>query len=307
MIGIYKITNRINGKIYIGQSINIKFRWKQHEQEAKGERRNSLLYQAMRKYGLENFSFEVIEECSQENLNEREVYWIDYYNSFNEGYNMTPGGTEPSKVNIQEIYDLWDAGYTLSDIVERTNVGKTSVNKYLNEYENYSAQESNRRGGKKARETAIKNGKVITPQKNIKQYDLWGNYIRNWNTQNEIERKLEIDAETIGRCLKGKAIQAGGFQWIENDKLPQDLTKDNKFRAKFGVDQFSLNGDYLKTYVSIDEAAKEMNCDKRNIARVCRHEKNRMSACGYKWEYNYNYWDNKKLNYNLKAKEFNID
>ena len=88
MTGIYKITNRINGKNYIGQSINIKFRWKQHEQEAKGERRNSLLYQAMRKYGLENFSFEVIEECDREQLDAREDYWQDYFKAKEFGYSI---------------------------------------------------------------------------------------------------------------------------------------------------------------------------------------------------------------------------
>ena len=77
--------------------------------------RNTNLYQAMRKYGIENFSFEVIEECLPEELNEREIYWIDYYDSFNKekGYNMTPGGIEAIFINPQEIYDLWDKGYSI--------------------------------------------------------------------------------------------------------------------------------------------------------------------------------------------------
>ena len=296
MIGIYKITNKVNGKIYIGQSITIKNRWKQHINEAKNNRNNAALYLAMRKYGIDNFSFEVIEECDIKFLNEREIYWINFYNSFEgEGYNMTPGGSEPVKADIQKIYSLWDKGYCVSEIVKEVNVGKTSIQNYLNEYENYSAEESNRRGGVKARQTSIQNGNVIIPDKCIKQYDLWGNYIKTWTTQNEIERELGIDAETIGRALRGEYIQTGGYQWFNEDSLgsPQDLTKMSNFKIKFGVDQYDLNGNKIKTYTSVTEAANALGCDKKNIARVCKHQNNRKTACGYKWEYNYNYWNGK--------------
>ena len=81
MIGIYKIENKINGKVYIGQSINIKIRWQQHKREANCNRRNAPLDNALSKYGLDNFTFEVLEECSQELLNEKEIFWIAHYKS----------------------------------------------------------------------------------------------------------------------------------------------------------------------------------------------------------------------------------
>lgn len=84
-IGIYKIENLLNHKIYIGQSRNISQRWKDHRNLYKKD--DSPLYRAMRKYGIENFSFKIIEECPIDLLNERECYWIKYYNSLNEGYN----------------------------------------------------------------------------------------------------------------------------------------------------------------------------------------------------------------------------
>lgn len=106
MIGIYKITNKINGKIYVGQSGNIKLRWKNHKNHKKTK---NLICLAFNKYGIENFEFKVIEECSIEKLNEREIYWIKYYDSFNfeKGYNMTPGGnsngmSEKTKKKISE-------------------------------------------------------------------------------------------------------------------------------------------------------------------------------------------------------------
>lgn len=116
MVGIYKITNNINDKVYVGQSINIEQRWKAHRtkpNQVNGSQYDSPLYRAIRKYGLSNFSFEVIEECKQEDLNEREIYWINFYQSFNldKGYNLTLGGSNPgdtvlSKEQVTQIQNL---------------------------------------------------------------------------------------------------------------------------------------------------------------------------------------------------------
>lgn len=97
MIGIYKWENLINGKIYIGQSINISKRKHDHELRAFSHYKTNrewdkALYQAMRKYGLNSFSFEVLEECEKEQLNEREAYYIEKYDSWHNGYNETAGG-----------------------------------------------------------------------------------------------------------------------------------------------------------------------------------------------------------------------
>lgn len=97
MIGIYRIQNKINGKVYIGQSVCIEKRWEQHRTKCFNpncSQYNGYFYRSIRKYGLENFSFFVLEECSKEKLNEREIYWISYYDSSNpnKGYNLTLGG-----------------------------------------------------------------------------------------------------------------------------------------------------------------------------------------------------------------------
>ena len=108
MIGIYKITNQINNKIYIGQSQNISQRWKSHRSHYQKD--DYPIYRAMRKYGLENFTFEVIEECTLEELNDREKYWIKYYNSHNllNGYNLTDGGNTscPVKLSKQQVLEI---------------------------------------------------------------------------------------------------------------------------------------------------------------------------------------------------------
>lgn len=95
MIGIYKIENKVNGKIYVGQSTNIQKRWDNHKVASNCEKDHTYnypLYRAFRKYGVDNFSFDVLEECMVSELDDKEIFWIEYYNSFRNGYNQTLGG-----------------------------------------------------------------------------------------------------------------------------------------------------------------------------------------------------------------------
>ena len=134
MIGIYSITNLINNKRYIGQSVNITDRWRAHRIRSKTQ--ETPLYRAIRKYGLDNFSFEVLEECSQEELNDKEVYWIAFYkaNQREFGYNLTSGGDAVSekfyKVSdeqVREIYELLRQGVTQQNIAKKFNITQQEV------------------------------------------------------------------------------------------------------------------------------------------------------------------------------------
>lgn len=130
---IYKITNKINGKIYIGQSKNPKQRFNQHIKE----KRNSSIHNAIKKYGKNNFIFEII-EGPIENYNEREIYWIKYYNSYKLGYNNTLGGDEPpiifgedstlAKFSNETILnlqlDLINTNMTYSELSKKYNIQK---------------------------------------------------------------------------------------------------------------------------------------------------------------------------------------
>lgn len=84
--GIYKITNKINGKSYIGSSINIEIRYGKHK------RYETTIGKTIKKEGIENFEFTIIEECTIEELEEKEKYYIKIYDSYNNGYNKTLGG-----------------------------------------------------------------------------------------------------------------------------------------------------------------------------------------------------------------------
>ena len=91
--GIYKLTNTKNQKIYIGQAVDIGTRWKDHIKAGLGiDTPNNMLYSAMMEDGVENFTFEVLEECGRSHLNDREKYYIAFYRSQEWGYNMSRGG-----------------------------------------------------------------------------------------------------------------------------------------------------------------------------------------------------------------------
>lgn len=133
MIGIYKITNTFNSKVYIGQSVDIKKRFTAHVSSAINEFNKSydyLLPRAIRKYGLDNFKFEVLEECLKEELNNKEVYWISYYDATNpeKGYNNDLGGSFKKPVKLSEedlellIYDLEHSRIEQKDLALKYNI-----------------------------------------------------------------------------------------------------------------------------------------------------------------------------------------
>ena len=124
MVGIYKITNQLTRESYIGQSNNIERRWSEHRKKMKIL--NTQLYQAMRLYGIQNFSFEVLEECNITELNEREKFYIQKYDTLNCGYNMSTIENLQYKINwniVDEIIDkLKNNSLLESDIAKEYNV-----------------------------------------------------------------------------------------------------------------------------------------------------------------------------------------
>lgn len=137
MIGyIYKVTNIINDKIYIGQTIqSVKDRWYRHcgKSGLSDNEMNTHFKRAILKYGKENFRIETIEICDSKDLNEREKYYISYYDSYKSGYNSTLGGQEGAKpyktsedLELQ-IIELYKYGFSLREIGREFNLDKTTV------------------------------------------------------------------------------------------------------------------------------------------------------------------------------------
>ena len=136
---IYKITNLINNKIYIGQSINTKHRWEQHVSSSKHNPR-TVVDKAIKKYGQENFKYEIIESTAE--YDDREKYWISYYNSTDctIGYNIATGGKSvghginhpSSKIKDQDVLDniidaIRNSKLNFNTIAEMFNITPVSV------------------------------------------------------------------------------------------------------------------------------------------------------------------------------------
>ena len=134
---IYKITNKVNGKSYIGQTIqNVKERFYQHcATKCSQAILNMVIHKAITKYGKSNFTIEVIEEVESANLNDRERYWIRYYDSYNNGYNSTEGGQDGIKLfknlDTESIVREYKSGKSLREIGRLFNVDKQTIKDLL--------------------------------------------------------------------------------------------------------------------------------------------------------------------------------
>lgn len=134
---IYKITNKINGKSYIGQTIqSVKERFYQHcAIKCNQAVLNMAIHKAISKYGKANFTLEVIEEVESTNLNEREKYWIKYYDSYNNGYNSTEGGQDGIKLfknlDTESIIKEYESGKSLRVVSRIFDVDKQTIKDLL--------------------------------------------------------------------------------------------------------------------------------------------------------------------------------
>lgn len=133
---IYKIQNLINGNVYIGQTQkHYNKRFQQHKANYDKPYFSHLtIYKAFAKYGLENFSFEPIEEIDNKLLDEREIYWIDYYDSYKNGYNSTHGG-KPIKLfeyNLDEIIELYNEKKSARKVAEIIGCDHSTIDNILN-------------------------------------------------------------------------------------------------------------------------------------------------------------------------------
>lgn len=213
-IGIYKIENLINHKIYIGQSIEIEKRWQKHL----NTKDNFVIHKALQKYGKENFSFQIIEECDLLDLDNKEQYWINYYNSLiPNGYNMIPGGSN-------------GAGFAKGKKVLQYTLDGAFIKEY-----NSANQASNQTGVchsdicKCCRGDAPRAGeyqwKYSGDDKEIKPIKVRTDFsvlqidkntdeiIKEFSSLKEASEQTHIAKSIICRVCNGKGKTAGGFKW----------------------------------------------------------------------------------------------
>ena len=276
MVGIYKITNQINNKVYVGQSSCIERRWAEHLYYSENEQ--TLLQRAFKKYGITNFKFEVLEECEPQNLNEREIYWINFYNSFENGYNMTPGGENHS--HIQVSFEKLKDDYLITNSIHQTarnyNTTRTSVRKALELYDiEYNSTNS-------------------APISILMLNPFTLEIIKVFPSIMDAANYAKISDSAIRKALTNSTKPySGGYFWLksEDEKNISLLTPlastENKpvGRKAQAVEQYTLQGEKIAEFKSISQAnlALGKSRSNENIKRVCQGQQ--QEACGYQWKY----------------------
>lgn len=202
---IYRITNDLNNKVYIGKTMSssISKRWQEHLSDMdkrKNEKRP--LYAAMRKYGTSHFHIEELEQCSNDIINERECYWINFYDSYNSGYNATKGGDGKAYVDVEAIISLWNKGKNIREIHDITGHDHQTITNHLTNY-GITAQ-------------IIKKRVIERQSKPVaKLHKETGELISIYPNAKEVEKELgkTMASRHIYEVCKGERKTAYGYKW----------------------------------------------------------------------------------------------
>lgn len=138
MAYVYIIKNDINSKVYIGKTnFSLEKRFQEHVQDSKKERcEKRPLYDAINKYGENHFWIEKLEECKPEEASKKEIYYIQYYNSYKNGYNATKGGDGSFRIDYEKVMSLYynNKFLTASDIAKECNCSIDSIKNIVSQY-----------------------------------------------------------------------------------------------------------------------------------------------------------------------------
>lgn len=289
MYKIYKHTNKINGKCYIGQTIKVdsKYRWGPN---GNGYERQPKFWNAIQKYGWENFEHEILKNDIEtaEDAAYWEAYFIDKYDSINNGYNNHEAGVNGAAISLwKPVYQYDLAGNfikkfdSLTQAWEETNIAFGSISKAC-DGKLKSAGNSQWRWDYAEKIPAINRN---TNAKRLYQYDLDGNLVAIYNSGVEAEEITGINRATICGSAKKIIRTAGNFVWrYEDDKFSLPAKKQYIPNTGKAVDQLDIDGNYIKTFPSIAAAAFALNLQSSTgILACCKNKRN--FAGGYKWQY----------------------
>lgn len=324
---IYKISNSINDKVYIGQTLySIEKRWQEHCYCSKKEKlQHRPLYSAMNKHGIENFYIELLEECDNNLLDEREKYWINYYNSYHKGYNATIGGDGKRKPlpSFQELYDFYNSSNvsmvetakhfdicqaSVRKIFTENNIGhvkKPSLHDYQKIAKNYQSTKNERKTAeqcncsentvKRACDTynipisSLVEASKIANSKKVHQFDKKGKYIQTFSSLSEAGIYLgnRNKGVNIGACCRGKQKTAYGYIWSYDRNF--DIEKFNFNDRKKPVYQIDMNTqEIIQEFDSVASTSEFLQTPRESSVSttIASCARNEFfSAYGYCWLY----------------------
>lgn len=273
---IYLMTNKINSLQYVGQTtLTIEQRMVSHKHEAKVCKPNLYFIRAMHKYGFENFSVKILEECPDDKLDEREIYWIQEYDTFHgPGYNSTIGGKGNKKILNIDILELWQAGYARNEIADKLNCSAATVTNGLRALK-ISPFEVRKRGQS-----------LICKKKEVLQYDLTGKLIGKYSCVEEAAEAIGHRSGRIRQVCNHHAHTAFGYIWchIDEPKSIQQLINEIPIpKNNHPVDCYDLRGKFIKSYKSCAEASRVLGVHVSTIENAAKGES--LTGLKYLWKY----------------------
>lgn len=200
------------------------------------------------------------------------MYWISYYNSCileenSNGYNMTYGGEGASKINKQEIFQLWSEGFGSLEIAKQTGHLAFSIRSILNTFDEYS----------KEVDFARNTGNTVF------QYNENGELICSYPSISYAARQVGVDPSVINKCCHGQKQSAAGSFWSFSSEEKFEPKKLKTWQA-YKVGQYTLQDDFICEHKSLSDAARAMNKKQTRCIKECCEGK-RTNMYGFIWKY----------------------
>lgn len=275
MIGIYKITNKITGKSYIGQSVNIATRWAAHKSVSRSYETldGNELHKDILELGIENFSFEVIEQISVDKLDQREIYWIQYYDTYYNGYNHTLGGNGNVRLDYKKIQELWSNGLTAKEIANILNTSSCSINIALTNLNITTAEKRER--SKELIAKAYNQYKRTVLKIDINTNEI----IEIFDSVSAAAKAIGVNRATFREGLQKHNNIYKGYKWFINTTT--EISRD--FSSKQIVKLDPNTKEPLEYFESASAAARAVNLAGATL--ICRACKNGTKSRGFYWKY----------------------
>ena len=319
---VYIHRNKINNHAYIGKTHNINERWRRNgvyyqQQDKNGKYQQPVFAYALKKYTWDGFEHIIFAE----NLTEQEAGHIEKiliaifktnickYNKPHYGYNMTDGGEGASgrtiseetrklmgkiakeRLSVPENNPFYGKKHTEESKEKMRVYAKNrppEFNKMLSDIakERFSKPENCPMFGKHLSDSAKQ---IISDTHSIPviQLTLFGDFVNEYKSSDEVEAILGIDSSSVRRCCTGNQLSAGGFQWVEKEKYNPSNTYVYIDPSLVPVVQLSPDGTFIAEYQSIIDAHKATGVGESDIRRCCASDFR--TAGGFIWIYKANY------------------
>lgn len=226
MAYIYKITNKINSHSYVGQTGRIpELRWKEHLRDKnKKPFSNWPLYRALNKYGEDNFTFEIIEETLFEEVIEREQYWINYFDTYNNGYNATMGGAKGGyRYDYNELLNYWlnEGNKNFTETAKHFGMDKSHLSDIIKGMGCFGRTFSE-----------INKENVESKKRKVNQIDLsTGKVISSFSSLTEAEESLGFDLRSIQNVCQGRHKSHKNFGWQYAEDIGKPIYLNGQWQA----------------------------------------------------------------------------